>query len=109
MISANISNQTRNFVYRRDNFKCALCDDTRGLQVHHAIPRGQGGNDALHNLITLCWRCHCVAHGTKIADYPEHITPEWIEQSCIEYLSDYYAERGYLWNGCEPLKIIAPP
>ena len=29
--NANISNQIRKAVYRRDGFRCALCDDVRGL------------------------------------------------------------------------------
>ena len=58
MISASIPNQTRKAVYRRDGYRCALCDSTKGLQVHHAIPRSQGGNNTEHNLITLCATCH---------------------------------------------------
>ena len=64
MLSAHISNQTRKAVYRRDGYRCALCDDTRGLQVHHVVRRSQGGTDYAHNLITLCWKCHAAAHGT---------------------------------------------
>lgn len=52
---AGISNLTRKEVYRRDGYRCALCDCTHGLQVHHAIPRGHGGSNAVQNLITL-WR-----------------------------------------------------
>ena len=42
MLSAHISNQTRKAVYRRDGYRCALCDDTRGLQVHHVVRRSFG-------------------------------------------------------------------
>ena len=66
MLSAKITNETRKAVYRRDGFRCALCDDTRGLQIHHVVRRSQGGTDFPHNLITLCWRCHAAAHGTVL-------------------------------------------
>ena len=63
---ANISNKTRKAVYRRDSYACALCDSTKGLQVHHVIPRGKGGIDSEQNLITLCCFCHAAVHGQPI-------------------------------------------
>ena len=55
--AANIPAATRRAVYRRDGYRCALCDDVRGLQIHHAMPRSVGGSDDEMNLVTLCWRC----------------------------------------------------
>lgn len=97
MISAGISNNKRRAVYRRDGWRCALCDETRYLQVHHVIPRGQGGSDHMMNLITLCSNCHAVAHGTQLRDCDVHwdVKPEDITQACTEYLADYYAP---IWN-----------
>lgn len=86
-----IPNLIRKEVYRRDGFRCALCDDTRGIQIHHCIRRSRGGNDTPFNLITLCWRCHALAHGTKMPEYPDYFTPEECRQAIIEYLADYYA------------------
>ena len=101
MISANIPNIIRKEVYRRDGFRCALCDGTDGLQVHHVVRRGKGGTDYPHNLITLCWRCHAVAHGTMLPEYVG-VQPADIVQSCIEYLADYYMENyDMLWNPWE--------
>ena len=37
-MNANIKSATRREVYRRDGYRCALCDSSQGLQVHHAIP-----------------------------------------------------------------------
>ena len=109
-LSASIPNETRKEVYRRDGFRCALCDDVRGLQIHHIVHRSVGGNDTPCNLITLCWRCHAEAHGTLIPERHTFVpqTPEqkWAawrsliddyEQLCVEYVSDYYAERGEEW------------
>ena len=95
MISANIPNEVRKSVYRRDGYRCALCDSTKGLQVHHCIKRSQGGSNQPQNLITLCWKCHAVAHGTQMPDYPDHIDAEWMNQAVTEYLSDYYAGDWY--------------
>jgi len=33
----------RRGVYKRDGWRCALCDSTDGLQIHHVKPRGKGG------------------------------------------------------------------
>ena len=41
--AANIPAATRRAVYRRDGYRCALCDDVRGLQIHHDMPRSVGG------------------------------------------------------------------
>ena len=91
MMSANIPNTVRKDIYRRDGYRCALCDSTKGLQIHHFVHRSEGGSNQPHNLICLCWKCHAVAHGTAMPDYPEYVTPEYIEQACAEYLGDYYA------------------
>lgn len=102
MISAKISNETRKAVYKRDHFRCVLCDSDRGLQIHHAIPRGQGGTNYKHNLVTLCWRCHNAIHGTRFPDMPDWMTKEEMQQALVEYLADYYAEvHGLLWNPWE--------
>ena len=92
-MNANIKNATRREVYRRDGYRCALCDSSQGLQVHHAIPRGEGGTDSPQNLITLCSYCHSHAHGRPLYDTP--ITAAEIAQACVEYLADYYAPD---WN-----------
>ena len=70
-MSASIDNKARRAVYERDGFRCALCDSTDGLQIHHVKPRGEGGADHPMNLITLCWRCHAAAHGDFFYSSPD--------------------------------------
>lgn len=93
----------------RDGFRCALCDSTEGLQIHHIIPRGAGGSSEPMNLITLCWRCHNAAHGQMIGDIPADITAEElrllhasmmadVEQACVEYAAELYAADGEIWT-----------
>ena len=95
MISANLTKEVRKAVYTRDGYTCALCDSPRGLQVHHAIPRSEGGGNCHHNLITLCWRCHAVAHGTRMPEYADWMDTEELRQACVEYLADLYAPDWY--------------
>lgn len=97
-ITANITRALRAKVYRRDGYRCALCDDTRGLQIHHVVHRSQGGADVEHNLICLCWKCHAVAHGTAMPEYPDYMDTAELNQACVEYLADLYADEGILWN-----------
>ena len=96
MIGANISSSTRKKVYRRDGYRCALCDSTKYLQIHHAVKRSQGGTNHIHNLICLCADCHALAHGMNLNGWDA--TQEDVEQAIVEYLSDLYAEEGVVWN-----------
>ena len=83
MISANVNYNIRKAVYRRDGYRCALCDSTRYLQIHHIIPRGQGGpKDNPENMITLCADCHALAHGIDLRDVePIPLQARWNVQS----------------------------
>ncbi len=92
MVSANIPVSTRKAVYRRDGWQCALCGCHDTLQIHHAVPRGEGGSDFPENLITLCSKCHAQAHGIDV--YPGVITQEEVETAIVEYLSDLYTTVG---------------
>lgn len=94
MISAKLSNEQRKAVYRRDGYRCALCDSTKYLQIHHYIKRSIGGSNSMHNLICLCSDCHALAHGTNLRDWQD-ITQEDVEQAIVEYLEDMYMEE---WN-----------
>lgn len=86
-----IDKTIRRYVYRRDDYVCAVCGNPKHLQIHHIKPRGRGGQDESINLITLCMGCHAAVHGTKIAGYP--MEKEDVEQAIAEYMADYYAEH----------------
>jgi len=51
-------------VLARDRHRCATpgCRSAHFLEVHHVIPRVQGGSNREDNLITLCSRCHRFVH-----------------------------------------------
>jgi len=48
-------------ILKRDNFTCKKCG-FRGketeLEIHHIIPKFEGGKDMIENLVTLCSICH---------------------------------------------------
>ena len=96
MISAGISNATRKAVYKREGYRCAICDSTKYLQVHHSIKRSQGGTDGMQNLICLCADCHALAHGIDLNGWGA--TKEDMEQAIVEYLADYYAPDWNPWG-----------
>ena len=98
---SKISNDMRKAVYRRDGYQCAVCGDNRRLQIHHIQKRSQGGGNEQMNLITLCDKCHALAHGINLADIP--FTKEDVEQVIVEYMADLYADLGFRWPDGECL------
>jgi len=46
-------------VFVRDGYRCRYCGSKdEKLTVDHIIPRCQGGNGAISNLVTACWPCN---------------------------------------------------
>jgi HNH endonuclease len=43
---------------KRAAFKCCFCRDRMGDEVHHLVPKEQGGQGVLDNAILLCAQCH---------------------------------------------------
>lgn len=41
---------------------CAVCNRLHGVQVHHIVPRSEGGSDEASNAIPLCPNCHDEVH-----------------------------------------------
>ena len=94
---ANVSTKMRQRVYKRDGYRCALCDCTHYIQIHHVVPRGAGGKvESEQNMITLCATCHAQAHGHDV--FNTGITAEDMEQYCVEYLADHYAPDWNPWR-----------
>ena len=96
MLSAKVSNQTRKAVYARDGYRCALCDSTKYIQIHHLVKRSQGGSNSVQTLVTLCADCHALAHGIDLRGV--EMTQADMEQAITEYLADYYAPDWNPWG-----------
>ena len=84
MISANLSKSERRAIYKRDGYRCALCDSPQGLQIHHIVFR---------------------SHGTAIPERHTYQRTSWedrqslaeeYELACTEYICDYYANMGVI-------------
>lgn len=45
-------------VFKRDNYRCAICKSDEDLTADHAIAEARGGLATLENLQTLCRRCN---------------------------------------------------
>ena len=59
----------RMFVLARDHCTCQCCKGAskdKKLEVHHKIPKSEGGTDDVNNLIVVCSTCHKKIHKGKI-------------------------------------------
>lgn len=60
-------NSIRRIVYRRANYTCEYCSNSRmGINVHHVLPLSKGGNNELNNLVCICNICHSIIHKTNL-------------------------------------------
>src|SRR6056297_489272 len=61
-------NSVKDYVRKRDNYVCKVCKDKKSItEVHHIIPRREGGSDRPGNQITLCPKCHTKADNNSIS------------------------------------------
>lgn len=95
--SAGVTNKQRQGIYKRDGYRCALCDSVDGIQIHHIVPRGKGGTDLDENLICLCRHCHSLAHGLPLKDWRD-VDHDAIGVMIVEYMADHYINYGIVWN-----------
>jgi len=61
---STIPPRIRREVLVRDRHRCRRkgCNHTRFLEIHHIIPRSEGGTNDPENLVTLCSGCHELWH-----------------------------------------------
>jgi len=61
---STIPPRVRREVLARDRHHCRRkgCSHTRFLEIHHIVPRAEGGNNNPENLVTLCSACHKLLH-----------------------------------------------
>lgn len=45
--------------------RCALCDSSESIHVHHVIGRVGKDKNKPENLIDLCWECHFKWHNQR--------------------------------------------
>jgi 5-methylcytosine-specific restriction enzyme A len=59
-----IPEYVRDYVLKRDNYKCKQCSKTSNLHIDHLKPLAKGGENDLSNLQILCSSCN-LAKGSK--------------------------------------------
>ena len=70
----------RRAVLKRDGHRCRDCPesvDRRDLDVHHLIPRVDGGRDEISNCITLCDGCHAARHPRLQVALSQRMMERW--------------------------------
>jgi 5-methylcytosine-specific restriction endonuclease McrA len=61
-LKAELYEELRQQVLRRDGWRCQSCGTMSNPEVHHKRFRSHSGHDWEENLITLCTQCHTQAH-----------------------------------------------
>ena len=66
---ATIPPALRREVLARDRHRCRVkgCGRAHFLEVHHLVPRSEGGENRPENLVTLCASCHRLLHERGLA------------------------------------------
>jgi hypothetical protein len=92
---ASLPNKTREAVKVRDRSRCLNCgadgEDVK-LDVHHIVPRGQGGSDRMSNLVLLCRQCHEAAHEKQMAPTVEFSSTGEMQQTEFELFKKFFDE-----------------
>jgi hypothetical protein len=78
---SEIPPKTRREVLRRDHGRCRVpgCRGSKWLEIHHIVPRSQGGTHDPRNLLTLCGAHHRAHHDGKLVirgRAPDHVVFE---------------------------------
>ena len=70
-------------VKKRDG-RCMNCGRVFGLQSHHILSLGSGGDDVLENGITFCIYCHIPKFHDQ--NYKYKVKESWLSKSQLEYI-----------------------
>jgi ATP-dependent DNA helicase RecQ len=69
----------REVALRRDGRRCAECGEAEPsqLDVHHCVPRANGGSNDPGNLLTLCDGCHAARHPNLQVSLSRRMMERW--------------------------------
>lgn len=66
----DLSKRTFVKILKRMNVGCSICGwNESTCDVHHIIPKKEGGSDNFDNLIVVCPNCHRICHTTNKYTY----------------------------------------
>jgi len=62
---------TRENVYRRDNYSCVYCGESRRklLTLDHLVPKSKGGENTWQNLVTACKKCNNIKSDQSVDEF----------------------------------------
>ena len=71
--SREVQPELRQLVFKRDNYICQICDETKSLHCHHITGIEQNPIESadVDNCITLCKKCHKFVHSQEGCKYFE--------------------------------------
>ncbi len=87
--------ETREAVHVRDRGQCANCRASGSdvtLDVHHIVPRGQGGSNRMPNLTLLCRQCHDAAHEQAMAPTVDFRSTGQMGTDCFGAFLEFFRE-----------------
>lgn len=88
-----ITRKLRNQIRERDKGRCQECGLKVGKEtgfeghLHHILPKSDGGDDQIDNLITLCFFCHAtkiLKHRQLIEKKQKNLSPQFIKWAVWE-------------------------
>lgn len=84
----DVAPKTRRDVLHRDGGKCTVprCRSARFIEVHHIVPRSEGGSHDASNLTELCFAHHAALHEHKlvISGSAPNITVQFVNDAAVE-------------------------
>jgi 5-methylcytosine-specific restriction endonuclease McrA len=94
--ATDIPESIRRQVHERDAGCCRCCGIWAGSpHLHHIVYRSHERNrHTLENLVSLCWRCHKIAHA-----HPNEVRPAL--QAVIELGPGTTAAQWLRWHGVD--------
>jgi hypothetical protein len=88
--SQTIPPATRREVFHRDQYRCQTpgCRSTSGLEIHHIVPRADGGTHDPSNLTLRCGGCHTARHEGKLViagTAPDNLTTTHVQALTVSF------------------------
>ena len=68
-----ITSQTNLSLRRKFKYRCLINPSHVGTDLHHIVPRSQGGSDDDENKVFLCRKCHAMIHSEGAVNWQEKL------------------------------------
>lgn len=90
----DLSKRTISKILKRANKECQLCGwNESSCDIHHIIPRKDGGSNDTKNLIVVCPNCHRILHTIKDKYSIEFLLSKSIFYTFKDWKEYYHTER----------------